>query len=272
MIHARPGMPGEGGIMTDSTLQASPLPMISQLTLAEVSAALRAGVHDFRRAPAFGLFFTAFYVLAGFVLLWIGASTFVWSLALSLGFPLVAPFAAVGLYEVSRRLEAGLPLEWGDILGVIASERKRQLPWLGAILVIVFLFWSFLAHMIFALFMGLSTMTNISSSYEALLSANGLTMLAVQMLIGGATAFFVFSITVVGMPLLLDKEIDFVTAMLHSIRTVGQNLGVMLIWAAIIAGLLFLGMLPYFLGLFLVLPILGHATWHLYRRVLYDPL
>jgi uncharacterized membrane protein len=74
------------------------------------------------------------------------------------------------------------------------------------------------------------------------------------------------------MPLLLDKEIDFVTAMLLSMRTVGQNLGVMLVWAAIIAGLLFLGMLPYFLGLFLVLPILGHATWHLYRRVLYDPL
>lgn len=258
--------------MADETLPASPLPTISRLTLGEVAAALRAGAADFRRAPAFGLFFSAFYVLAGFVLMWIGASTFVWSLVLSLGFPLVAPFAAVGLYEVSRRLEAGLPLDWGEILGVVASERKRQLPWLGAILVIVFLFWSFLAHMIFALFMGLSTMTNISSSYEALLTPNGLTMIAVEVLIGGAAAFFVFSITVVGMPLLLDKEIDFVTAMLHSMRAVGQNLGVMLVWAATIAGLLFLGMLPYFLGLFVVLPVLGHATWHLYRRVLYDPV
>jgi uncharacterized membrane protein len=258
--------------MTDQPIEASPLPLISKVTMGEVLAALQAGMTDFRRAPAFGLFFSAFYVLVGFVLLWLGADTFVWSLALSLGFPLVAPFAAVGLYEVSRRLEADLPLDWRDILGVVLNERKRQLPWLGAILVIVFLFWSFLAHMIFALFMGLSTLTNISSSYEAFMTANGMTMIGVEILVGGAVAFLVFSITVVGMPLLLDKEIDFVTAMLHSMKAVGQNLGAMLVWAAIIAVGLFLGMVPLFLGLFIVLPVLGHATWHLYRRVLYDPV
>ena len=258
--------------MTEQPIEPSPLPMISHLSLGEVLASLKAGWSDFLRAPAFGIFFSAFYVLVGLLLLWVGADTFVWSLALSLGFPLVAPFAAVGLYEVSRRLEANLPLDWGDILGVVVSERKRQLPWLGAILVIIFLFWSFLAHMIFALFMGLSTLTNISSSYEAFLTANGLAMIGVEILVGGAAAFLVFAVTVVGMPLLLDKEIDFVTAMLHSIKAVMQNFGVMLVWAAIIAISLFLGMLPYFLGLMVVLPVLGHATWHLYRRVLYDPV
>lgn len=258
--------------MTDQAVQASPVPMISRLTLGDIAASLKAGLHDFRRAPAFGLFFSAFYVAVGFVLLWLGASTFVWSLALSLGFPLVAPFAAVGLYEVSRRLEAEEPLDWREILGVVFREKDRQLPWLGAILVIVFLFWSFIAHMIFALFMGLSTMTNISSSYEALLTSNGIMMLVAQAVIGGATAFFVFAITVVGMPLLLDKEIDFVTAMLHSIKTVSANFAPMLGWAAIIASALFLGMLPFFLGLLVVLPIFGHATWHIYRRVLYDPI
>ena len=254
------------------TPAASPLPEIGTVTLGELWVSLKAGFWDFRRAPAFGLFFSGVYVLCGFGLWWIGAGHFVWTLVLSLGFPLIAPFAAVGLYEVSRRLEAERPLVWREILGVVVGEKDRQLPWLGAIVVIIFLFWSFLAHMIFALFMGLSTMTNITTSFEVFLTPNGLAMIAVELVVGGATAFLVFSITVVGMPLLLDKEVDFVSAMLHSMKTVRRNLGVMLIWAALIAALLFLGLLPMFLGLLVVLPVLGHATWHLYRRTLYDPV
>jgi uncharacterized membrane protein len=258
--------------MTDIPAEPSPLPEIGRLTVPELWASLRAGARDFRAAPAFGVFFATFYVAVGLGLTVLGASTYVWTLVLSLGFPLVAPFAAVGLYEVSRRLEAGEPLVWGDILGVVLREKDRQIPWIGAILVIVFLFWSFFSHMLFALFMGLATLTNISSSWEALLTPTGLTMIAMQLAVGGAVAFLVFSLTVVSLPLLLDKEVDFVSAMLLSIRTVAANLPVMLLWAAIIAGLLFAGMLPYFLGLFVVLPILGHATWHLYRRALYDPV
>lgn len=257
--------------MTDIPAEPSPLPEIGRVTPADLGSALRAGLRDFRAAPAFGVFFAAFYVAVGLGLTLLGAGTFVWTLVLALGFPLVAPFAAVGLYEVSRRLEAGLPLAWGEVLGVVLREKDRQIPWIGAILVIVFLFWSFFSHMLFALFMGLSTLTNISSSYEALLTPAGLAMIAMQGVVGAATAFFVFSITVVSLPLLLDREVDFITAMLHSMRTVGQNLPVMLLWAAVIAGLLFAGMLPWFLGLFVVLPVLGHATWHLYRRVLRDP-
>lgn len=259
--------------MTDTPpLEASPVPEIGTLTLHEIWSSLRAGVHDFRRAPAYGLFFSAFYVIVGAFLILIDAGTFVWTLVLSLGFPLVAPFAAVGLYEVSRRLEAGKALEWRGILGVVFAEKDRQMPWMGVIILLVFLFWSFFAHMLFALFMGLSTLTNISSSYEALLTPNGLTMIAVQIVVGAGVAFLVFSATVVSLPLLLEKEIDFVTAMLTSFRAVGRNLGVMLVWAAVIAGLLFLGMIPLFLGLLIVLPILGHATWHVYRRTLYHPL
>jgi uncharacterized membrane protein len=258
--------------MTDIHAEPSPLPEIARVTVPELLAALRAGARDFGRAPMFGVFFSAFYVAIGLGLTILGASTFVWTLVLALGFPLVAPFAAVGLYEVSRKLETDQPLVWRDILGVVIREKDRQIPWIGAILVIVFLFWSFFAHMLFALFMGLSTLTNISSSYEAFLTPTGITMLATQVVVGGAVAFLVFSLTVVSLPLLLEREVDFVTAMLHSMRTVAQSLPVMLLWAAIIATLLFVGMIPYFLGLFVVLPILGHATWHLYRRALYDPV
>ena len=257
--------------MTESSA-ASPLPQIGVVRFAELWASLRAGLRDFRRAPGIGLFFSAFYVAVGLCLWALGASTFIWTLVLALGFPLVAPFAAVGLYEVSRRLETGAALNWSEILRVVIGEKDRQIPWIGAILVLVFLFWSFLAHMVFALFMGLSTLTNISTSWDVFLTRPGLSMIAVEIAIGGAAAFFVFGITVVSLPLLLEKEIDFVTAMLLSLRTVAKNRAVMGTWAVLIAALLFVGMLPAFLGLFVVLPVLGHATWHLYRRALYDPV
>jgi uncharacterized membrane protein len=242
------------------------------LTLREIWAAMKAGADDFRAAPLFGLFFSSFYVLAGFLLVQMGAGTVAWTLAVSLGFPLVAPFAAVGLYEVSRRIEAGKTLRWGDILGVVWQERRRQIPMLGAVVVIYFLFWTFLAHMIFALFMGRQTLTNTSTSFDTFMTPNGLTMIAVELGVGGILAFLLFAMTCVSLPLLLEREVDFVTAMLLSIRAVFANLPVMLVWAAVIALLTFLALLPWFLGLMVVLPVLGHATWHLYRRVLSDEM
>ncbi len=252
--------------------KASPIPEISRVSLPELWAALKAGLWDFRTAPLFGLAFSAFYVCAGLVLLWLGAGTFLWTLAFALGFPLVAPFAAVGLYEVSRRIEAGAPLFWSEVLGVVWNERHRQLPWVGAILAMLFLFWSFFAHMTFALFFGASALTNVSTSWDIFFTGNGVAMLAVQLVVGAGVAFLTFGLTAVSLPLLVDKELDFVTAMLLSLRVVGRNRAVMGIWALVIAVSLFMGMLPFFLGLFIVLPVLGHATWHLYRRALYDPI
>ena len=253
-------------------LEASPVPLVGRVTAHELWTCLKAGAADFRAAPQFGLFFAGVYVIAGFVMLWIGAGHVTWTLATSLGFPLAAPFMAVGLYEVSRRLEAGTPMVWGEVLGVVWQERTRQVPWLGAIIVIYFLFWTFLTHMIFALFMGLSTLTNISSSYEVFLTPTGLTMIAVEVVVGGAVAFLLFSLTVVSLPLLLDKEIDFVTAMLLSVQCVRENLGVMVLWALVIAVMTLVALAPWFLGLFVALPVLGHATWHVYRRALYAPV
>ncbi len=257
---------------TNATPPASQLPLVGKVTLLELRAAIMAGIYDFKRAPQFGLFFSAVYVVIGFAMVMLGAGHVTWVLATSLGFPLAAPFAAVGLYEVSRRLEDKQPLIWSEVLGVVWKERTRQIPWMGAIIVIYFLFWTFLAHMLFAVFMGMSTMTNISSSLDVFLTRNGLIMIAVELGIGAILAFLLFSMTVVSLPLLLEKEVDFVSAMLLSIRTVAENLPVMLVWAALIAAVSLIGLLPAFLGLFVVLPVFGHATWHLYRRALYDPV
>lgn len=250
--------------------EASPKPEIGKLTFHEIWTSLKSGLWDFRRAPGFGLFFAGFYAILGNVLTLIGAGTFLWTLALALGFPLVAPFAAVGFYEVSRRIEANEPLDRGAILGVVWNERRRQLPWLGVILALIFLFWSFFAHMLVALFMGVSSVGNTSlETFVA--TADGRLLLAAQLAVGGAVAFLTFGLTAISLPLLVDKEIDFVSAMLISLKTVAANKATLGLWALVIAVSLFVAMLPAFLGLFIALPILGHATWHIYRRAIYHP-
>ncbi|MEM8580577.1 MAG: DUF2189 domain-containing protein [Pseudomonadota bacterium] len=243
---------------------------INTVTVDDLKTALNAGWADFRRAPAFGLFFSAVYVFGGLAMVYILMATGkTWAtLPIVVGFPLVGPFAAVGLYEVSRRLQKGQPLEWGGVLGVVVNERSRQMPSIAAVILIFFLFWNFLAHMIFALFLGLQVMTNVSSSFDVFLTANGLMMLLVGTAIGAVLSFVLFAITVVSLPLLLDAEVDFVTAMIKSFSAVTENLGTMLIWAVTVGALLLIAMVPAFLGLFIALPLLGHATWHLYQRTL----
>lgn len=251
----------------------SKVPAVREMALSDIGYALRAGLRDYWRKPMMGLFFSHVYVVGGWLLyifLFVTHQEW-WAIPLTLGFPLLGPFLAVGLYEVSRRLEAG-ETEWrrNDIFGVIWRQRLRQLPSMAWVIIVYFLFWSFFAHMLFALFLGPSVLMNVTSSYAYLFQPEGLTMLAVGTAFGAVFAFVLFGLTAVSLPLLLDKELDFVTAMLTSIAVVRRNPGVMLTWAAVIAGATFLGMLPGLLGLFLVLPVLGHATWHIYRRALVD--
>ena len=250
----------ESRIVRQGRLEAKPL------VLSDVVEVLKLGLTDFLSAPAYGLFFSGVYVVAGVVLSQFGAGLFTWTLTLTLGFPLIAPFLAVGLYEVSRRLEMREELEFPIVLSVVWQERTRQIPWAGAVLLIYFLFWSFVAHMIFALVMGPQALLGPPEDLASYLSGPGLVMIGVEMVFGAACAFLLFALTAISLPLLLDREVDFVTAMRFSLSVTRANPLVMLIWAATIAALTLLAMVPMFFGLLVVLPVLGHASWHLYRR------
>lgn len=247
-----------------------PMPEVLQLDLSDLRAALAAGGRDVLRAPLYGLFFAGVFVAGGWLIVWASLTEgqIWWTIFAGAGFPILGPFIACGFYEVSRRLEMGEALDWWGVLGAIFRQKDRQIPSMAAIIVVFFLFWNFLAHMIFALFLGTATLTNITSSLQVFLTAEGLAMLAFGTGIGALFAGLLYALTVVSLPLLMDRDVDFVTAMIASWSLVTANPGVMAVWAAAIALALFLGMATGFLGLFIALPLFGHASWHLYRRAL----
>lgn len=244
-----------------------PLQTASDLTAQDLRVALAAGWQDFRAYPMYGLFFGAFYVLIGLALAYglLVRGEANWLIPAASGFPLLAPFAAVGLYEVSRRREAGLPLRWGAVLGAMKGRGDEQLPLMGGMLFVAFSFWMIIAHTIFGIFFAQSYMG--SQSWAFLLTGEGIAMLAIGGAAGAVLAWLFYCVTVISLPVLVDRDVDFITAIIASLRTVSHNRAVMLGWAMVVAIALFLAMLPLFAGLLVVLPVLGHATWHLYRRV-----
>jgi uncharacterized membrane protein len=246
---------------------AAPTPRT--LTFSNLTSSLKLGFHDFTAAPLIDLFFASFFVVAGLVMAWITyvTGTTFWLVLAVLGFPLIGTLAALGFYETSRRRIAGEPITFDAIAHIVWHHKNGQLPWLATIIVVIFLFWFFQGHMIFALFLGLAPMTNISSSLDVFAGINGITMLGFGSIVGAIFAVLIFSLSVLGIPMLCDRDIDFITAMIRSIGAVRRNPVLYLAWGFFLAVVTLAAMVPLFLGLFIAMPILGHATWHLYKRV-----
>lgn len=246
--------------------QIAPVRVAQDLTLRDLWAALAAGLKDFLACPLFGLFFGSIYVGGG---LFVGYALFAWKsptwlIPAAAGFPLIAPFVAVGLYEVSRRREAGLPRSWRAVLGALRGRGDDQIISMGVIVFVAFSFWMIVAHSIFAIFLAESGIG--SESLAIFTTQAGIAMLVVGGAVGGLMALAFYAVTVMSLPMLVDKEVDFLTAIITSLAVINHNRPVMMAWALIIAVVLFVAMIPAFLGLLIALPVLGHATWHLYRR------
>jgi len=248
--------------------QIAGAPGLKSVGTGDIGHALRAGVRDFRTAPSFGLFFGTIFSAIGIVIflqLLVWESTY-WVLPIAAGFPLVGPFLAVGLYEVSRTLQRGDQPDWASIVSAPFRKEARQIQWMAFVAVFFYMVWVYMAHLIFALSFGLKPLTSVTSSTALLLSQEGLVMILLGSMIGGGLAVLLFSVSVIAMPMLLDRDIDVVTAMVTSCRCVLENRRTMLLWGLIVAATTALAMLPLFLGMILALPILGHASWHLYTR------
>jgi uncharacterized membrane protein len=244
-------------------------PVIRRIGRADIVDALSAGARDFQAYPAFGLFFGGVYALGGVI---VAACAFLWDLLylvypLAAGFVLVGPFVAIGLYEVSRLREQGLTPTWAGVFKAIWGQAGKEISWMAFVTIFIFIIWMYQVRLLIALFFGLHGMP--AGSFPAILftTPEGLAFLAVGHLVGAVLATVVFTLTIVSFPLLLDREVDFITAMITSVRAVIGNPLPMMGWAACVVILLFVASLPIFLGLVVALPVLGHTTWHLYRKL-----
>ncbi len=244
-------------------------PKINKVTAEDITASLKAGFSDFLARPFmsgfFGLFYAVFGILLVWCLIWLGK---IWMIIPAIvGFPLVAPFAAAGLYEMSRRLQMGQSFGWSEILTVMANQRKREMGWMAFVTLFIFWVWIYQVRLWLAIILQNASFSDFDGFLNTVFfTPQGWTFLAVGTCIGALLSAVLFAVTVVAMPMLLDREINFVSAMLTSIRVVNESPVVMLGWAAIISVTMLLSMAPAFLGLIFTLPILGHTTWHLYQR------
>jgi len=242
---------------------------VNRIGFSDLKDALKRGLDDFTAMPTHAMFLCAIYPIVGLLLarLAFGYSILPLLYPLVAGFALVGPLAALGLYELSRRREAGLEASASHALDVVESSSIGALVALGLLLLGLFVLWIAFANAIYIANFGYATPVSIRAFvHDVLTTRAGWTLIVLGNGVGFLFAVLVLTISAVSFPLLLDRDVGAAVALLTSIRVVAKNPLTMAAWGLIVAALLFIGSLPAFLGLTIVMPVLGHATWHLYRK------
>ena len=245
-------------------------PVIRRIGAREVWRALAQGADDFRAMPSHIAFLCLIYPLCGIVLSYLTSQQNALQLAFPLasGFALIGPFAAIGLYEMSRRRELGLDTAWKFAFNVLRSPSIPAIAALGLLLVALFVAWLAAAQALYAhLFGPAAPASALGFAREVFGTPQGWALIGIGGLVGFGFAVVSFSLSVVSFPLLLDRDAGAVAAVGASVEAVRDNPGAMALWGAVVVVALVAGALPFFVGLAVVMPILGHATWHLYRAV-----
>lgn len=241
----------------------SPFPPIRRVSAAAPLRWLAAGAHDFKRAPLPGLFYGACFALMGWLIWFVFRHAYEYTSALTAGFLLVGPFLCAGLYEVSRRLQRGEPVPLAPTLTAWRSN-LGAFSLFALMLTIVMLIWARASLVTFALFFssGMPTLTNFLARVVA---PEHWDFILTYFAVGGLFAAIVFSISVVSVPMMLDRGTDTVVAALTSVRALFENVGPLLLWAVLIVVVIGLGFATLFVGLIVAAPVIGHATWHAYQ-------
>ncbi len=245
-------------------------PQVRKIEFADLKDALARGLDDFRAMPSHAVFLCLIYPIVGFLLArWVlGANVLPLLFPLAAGFALIGPLAALGLYEMSRRREQGLDVSWRHALDVFRSPSLGAIVALGLLLVAIFLVWIAVAQAIYVANFGYQPAASMPDFiHQVLTTPAGWTLIVVGNGIGFLFAVAVLTMSVVSFPMLLDRNVGAAGAILTSVRAVLANPVPMAAWGLIVAALLVIGSLPAFFGLAVVMPVLGHATWHLYRKV-----
>lgn len=224
---------------------------------------LRLGLRDLLRAPFIGLFYGSAFMVMGWALMKVYENAPAYVMALAAGFLLVGPALCLGLYRVSQRLERGERPDFGDSLLAFES-RVGPLALFGLVLLVLEMIWGRAAMVIFAV--SFDGMPDLKGSLLALLNPENVSFIVAYLGVGALFAGLIYAVSVVTMPMLLDRPVDAVTAALTSLRLVLTQPGVMLLWGALLTLLVVAAMLPWFAGLIVVGPWVGHASWHAYRE------